>query len=483
MRRPRRCHAAMPNIMLDRILDTTLREGEQTPTVYFSPDEKCVIAEMLYKAIGRKALLEVGQPYSPKYREGVEAVVKHFRENGFSDAKLLGHCRTVKEDVDVARECGTWGVTVYMAASPDHLLYKLNDISYEAALKRISDVIRYAKDDVGFEFVEYTLEDATSLPASKIIEVGQVARDAGADVLKIPDTKGQADFDEFRALVSTLVQKLQVPLDLHCHNDRGLAVANSIAGLKGGATSVNTTVLGLGERCGIADLATLVENLESLYHVETGVDRRRLPELYAFVSAASGIPPSPNAPVMGPFARVHKAGPHQKAVLRSPATYETIDWSLYGLEREYEFGAMQSKELLASVQNEALRDAAVEAVRRLSMEKGRPLRQPEVHRILEQITGSKAAITAKPNSSTGAVVFLKVKPSCDELNLVKAIRKEFMRHSIPVRIRDITGDWDFLVDAWGVASPEQLNEITDHIRRENRDILETSTSIVFDEYR
>ncbi|MEM3045806.1 MAG: Lrp/AsnC ligand binding domain-containing protein, partial [Candidatus Bathyarchaeia archaeon] len=69
------------------------------------------------------------------------------------------------------------------------------------------------------------------------------------------------------------------------------------------------------------------------------------------------------------------------------------------------------------------------------------------------------------------------------LNLVKAIRKEFMRHSIPVSIRDITGDWDFLVDAWGVASPEQLNEITDHIRRENRDILETSTSIVFDEYR
>jgi len=469
-------------ITLDRILDTTLREGEQTPTVYFRPDEKCIIAEMLYRTIGRKALLEIGQPYSPEYREGVEAVVRHFSESGLSDAKLLGHCRAVKEDVDVAWRCGTWGVTIYMAASPDHLLYKLNDLSYEAALRRIAEVITYAKNSVGFEFVEYTLEDATSLPIDKVIQVGEVARDAGADVLKVPDTKGQMDFDNFKALVSTLARELHVALDLHCHNDRGLAVANSIAGLKAGATGVNTTVLGLGERCGIADLATLAEDLESLYHVETGVDFRRLPELYAFVSAASGIPPSPGAPVMGPFARVHKAGPHQKAVLRSPVTYETIDWSRYGLEREYEFGAMQSKELLAGIPDEK-RAGVMEAIRRLSMEKGRPLRAPEVYRLLEEIAGIKSGAVSKANGSTGAVVFLRVRPSCDELSLVKAVRKEFMRHSIPVRIRDITGEWDFLLDAWGVASPEQLDEITDHIRRGNKDILETSTSIVFDEYR
>lgn len=478
----------MPSIVLDRILDTTLREGEQTPTVYFKPDEKCLIAEKLHRTVGRKALLEIGQPYSAEYREGVEAVVKHFRESGLSDVRLLGHCRTVKEDVDVAWRCGTWGVTVYMAASQDHLLHKLNDMSYEAALKRIGEVVGYAKNTVGFEFVEYTLEDATSLPAKRIVEVGEVARDAGADVLKIPDTKGQADFDQFKVLVSALVRDLRVPLDLHCHNDRGLAVANSIAGLKAGATGVNTTVLGLGERCGIADLATLVEDLESLYHVETGVDFTRLPELYAFVSAASGILPSPNAPVMGPFARVHKAGPHQKAVLRSPATYETIDWSRYGLEREYEFGAMQSKELLARQLEgydvpEGCRAEAMETIRRLSMEKGRPLREPEVYRLLEEIAGVRPEATHKVSWSASAVVFLKVKPSCDELSLVKAIRKEFMRHSIPVRIRDITGDWDFLVDASGVASPEQLDEVTDHIRRENREILETSTSIVFDEYR
>jgi len=479
----------LKGIVLSRVLDTTLREGEQTPTVYFQPEEKCVIAEMLYKALGRKAFLEVGQPYSPMYREGVEAVVKHFKALSINDANLLSHCRTVKEDVDVAWNCGTKGVTVFMAASEKHLLYKLNRMSYEEALRKIGDIISYAKNKVGFEIVVYTLEDATSLDFEKTIEIGKVAEEAGVDFLKIPDTKGQVDFDNFRALISRLVKEVRIPVDLHCHNDRGLAVANSISGLKAGATGVNAAVLGLGERCGIADLATVVENLETLYGVDTGVDFKVLPRLYEYVSAVSGIPIPPGHPIVGLFAHTHKAGTHQKAVLQAPDTYETIDWSKYGLEREYEFGAMQSKELIDKLLESytlsaEVKNHIVEAIRDLSMMKGRPLRLPEVWRIIAEETGLSLVSKSTLEGGLGdAVVFLRVRPSCDEQDLIKLIRKEFMKHTIPVRVRDITGDWDFIVDAKGVTSLEQLDEITGHIRKGNKDILETSTSIVFDEYR
>jgi 2-isopropylmalate synthase len=479
---------ALANIRLDRILDTTLREGEQAPNVYFSPEEKCTIAEMLYRALGRKCALEIGQPYSPKYREGVEAVVRHFKERGLEKALLQSHCRVLREDVDIAWECGTRGITVFMAASDKHLLYKLNGLSYEEALRRIRDVIRYAKEKVGFEFVEYTLEDATSMPIEKAIEVSKVAEEAGADMVKIPDTKGQAEPDAFRGLIARLVETLEIPVDLHCHNDRGLAVANSIAGLKGGARSVNVAVMGIGERCGIADLATLVENLESLYGVETGVDFKRLPELYAYTSAVTGFAIPPNSPIMGIYARTHKAGSHQKAVLQDPDTYETIDWSKYGLEREYEFGAMQSKELVYKLlEGHSISDdqkmKVVNRIRDISMEKGRPLRYSEVWRLIEQETGARIALSKEHGNFINAIVFMKVKPSCDEGNLIKLIRKTFMEESVPIIIKDMTGDWDFILDIRGLKSLQQLDRLTDRIRRENRDILETNTNIVFDEYR
>lgn len=478
----------LATINLERILDTTLREGEQAPNVYFKPEEKCAIAEMLYRTLGPKCYLEIGQPYNPSYREGVEAVVRHFKELGLSNAHLQSHCRVLRNDVDIAWSCGTNGITVFMAASDKHLLYKLNELSYEEALRRICDVIRYAKDKVGFEFVEYTLEDATSMPVEKTIEVSKSAEQAGADMVKIPDTKGQVDPGSFREIIAMLVEEIDVPVDIHCHNDRGLAVANSLAGLEVGARSVNVAVLGIGERCGIADLATIVENLESLYGIQTGVDFKRLPELYAYVSAVTGMAVPPSAPVMGLYARTHKAGTHQKAVLHDPETYETINWSRYGLEREYEFGAMQSKALIyklmdGSEVSDDLKKRVMDRIRNVSIEKGRPLRRSEVWRFIELETGLRVLSPADPDDFVNAMVFLKVEPSCDEADLVKALRKAFLAESIPITIRDVTGDWDFVIDARDVRSLEQLDHLTNRIRRENSSILKTSTSIVFDEYR
>lgn len=466
-----------------------MREGEQAPRVYFKPEEKCTIAEMIYKTVGKKLYMEIGSPYSPKYKAGVEAVVNHFKELGYGDARLIGHCRCLRKDVDVAWECGTWGVTVFLSPTEKHLLYKLNGMSYEKALSIIRDVVSYAKDKVGFECVIYTMEDATSLPLEKIIEVGKVAEEAGADILKLPDTKGQVEPLSFRDMIAKVVEEIGIPIDVHCHNDRGLAVVNSIMGLMGGATSFDVTVMGIGERCGIADLATAVENLETLYGVETGVNFKEIPKLYSYVSAVTGIPIHPFHPIVGVFARTHKAGTHQKAVLRCPETYETIDFSKYGFERLYEFGAMQSKELLEHLLSGY--DIAPEAkfkiidrIRSVSMEKGRALRLPEVWSIIEAETGKPVKLKTGFSGSIGdAVIFLKVRPGCDEQDLIERIRKLLTKHNLPFRIREITGYWDYLVDVKDIKSTELLDDITREIRSWGLGVEETSTSIVFDEFR
>ena len=476
-------------ILLNRILDTTLREGEQAPSVYFRPAEKCTIAEMLYHVLGEKGLIEVGQPYSPKYREGVEAVVKHFKEKDYKLGKLLAHCRTLKEDVEIAHQCETGGIVVFIAPSDKHLQAKFGGkISYEKALQMIAESIEFAKRDLGFEMVQYTLEDATSVPLDRLIEVSRIAEEAGVDVVRIPDTKGQAEPEGFGQTIRALTSSIKVAVDVHCHNDRGLAIANSISGLRNGATGVHVTVMGIGERCGIADLATLADNLETFYGVKTGVNFKLIPKLYSYVEAASGLVIPPNFPILGKFARTHKAGIHQKAVLKDPSTYETIDWSKYGLEREFEFGAMQTGDLVDLLLQgfnvpEELKKAVVEEIREISVSKGRPLKRAEVRRLIEEKTGINLEDRIAVGGEVDALIFLKVKPSCDELTLIKNIRQKFLSYGYPVIIRDIAGGWDFVIDVRGVRDPAILDKITGEIRRENREILETSTSIVFDEYK
>lgn len=475
----------MSSIRLEGILDSTLREGEQTPTVYFTPEEKCRIAELIYQTLGGRAVLEVGAPYSPEYTEGVKAVVDYFRERGYGDAMLVSHCRTLRRDVDTAWKCGTPGITVFMATSEKHLLYKFDGLSYGEALARIKDVVRYAKEEVGFSRVEYTLEDATSMPLNRIIEVAKTAEEAGADVVKIPDTKGQTDPWSFHMIISRLVESISIPVDVHCHNDRGLAVANSIAALKAGARYVNVAVMGLGERCGIADLATVVENLESLYHVDTGVDFKMIPKLYAYVSAVTGVPVHPQHPIVGRFARIHKAGTHQKTVLRSPDAYETIDWEKYGLKREYEFGAMQSKELVSHLLKgfdvgEEKKAAIISEIRRRSMRFRRPLRIAEVWRIVEEVAGISRAEVGEEEFD--AVVFVKTKPSSDEEDFLRTLRKYLLEEELTWTIYEVTGLWDYIVNLKGLKDSRQLDRVTGNVRRMPA-VQDTSTSIVFGEYR
>jgi methanogen homocitrate synthase len=469
----------MPDITLKRIKDTTLREGEQAPTVYFNSEEKCVIAEMLYKILGNKGYLEIGFTYNPFYKQTVKDVVKHFKDTGIVKARLLSHCRAVRYDIDQSWSCGVWGIVIFMAMSKNHLLHKFGGLSFKDAINKISEAIRYAKNKVGFEYVEYSLEDATSLPLKDVILISKIAEESEADAIKIADTKGQTSPEAFKTLIKQLKEKVSVDITVHCHNDRGLAVINTIEGLMGGATGIDVSVLGLGERCGIADLAITLENLESLYGVNTGVDFKGIPELYEYVSAASGIQIPPQHPVVGAFARIHKAGTHQKAVLKKHETYETINWSKYGLKSEYELGGMQSDELLNRYNlAKELKSKTVQIIRKTSIEKRRPLTSYEVSKIIERITGFP--LSPQPQSYD-VIAFIKTKQAFDELEFLKKVRMKFTEHKIPIKIRKISGYCDFIVEANHVRNLQVFKDIIFDLAKKGN--FEVNLSIVNDEYK
>jgi isopropylmalate/homocitrate/citramalate synthase len=474
------------NIKLERILDTTLREGEQTPTVQFREGERSKIAMMLLNALGEKLYLEVGFAYNTLFADNVRQTLEDINSSG-RKIKTLLHARAKREDIDVSYKCGSWGVAIYLPLSDEQLKYKLNK-SYEWALNQIKDVVGYAKS-IGFECVQYTLEDATAVPIERVIEGANTALDSGADVIRLADTSSRLDPWGFGEFVEKIVGSTPEgsKIDVHCHNDRGLAVANAIAGLRAGATGVHTTVLGIGERCGIPDLITLIEDLESLYGVDTGVNHKAIPPLYYYVSACTGIPIPKNHPVIGEFARTHKAGTHQTAVLKQleetgkATTYEVVDFTKWGLNRMFELSAMQSKELTEFLlkRYDVKTDKAsviTETVRKLSMEKGRPLTSKEFREIVKECAGEEILVP-KDDEQIDAIVGLKTKPSADEVSMMKEIRKICLRHDAVCRIYEVTGTIDYFVDVKNIGNMETLDAITNEIRK-IPGIVQTETYIV-----
>ena len=245
------------------ILDSTLREGEQTPGVSFTVGQKIALAKRL-DTFGVD-FIELGHPaVSPDVYEAVEAL------NDLDlNAKKMAHGRASKSDINDVTAIGVGWMGVFFGISPLSLKHKFN-VTKSEALIRIETAVKYGKDK-GLK-LRFTAEDARRTDLDYLIQVGQLVQNAGADRFSLADTVGCLTPTQTKKLVSRIVSELDIPVHVHCHNDFGMATANALSALESGAQCVDVAVNGLGERCGLPPLAEVVTALTNIYKINGNWD-------------------------------------------------------------------------------------------------------------------------------------------------------------------------------------------------------------------
>ncbi len=321
----------MPIVARVRVFDTTLRDGEQMAGVELSLEDKLEIARALDDL--RVDLIEAGFPASSDI--DFKSVLMTARE--VSHAKVVGLARTNKRDIDMAAEAEAHVIHVFIATSDIHMKYKLR-MTREEVLQRAVEAVEHAKS-YGVE-VLFSAEDATRSDREFLVEVYRAVVDAGARYINIPDTVGVMMPWEMEELVRYVRSRLPgyVAIDVHCHNDFGMATANTVAAVRGGADGVQVTINGFGERAGNAALEEVVAALHFRVGLKTGIRLEKLYEVSRLVAKKFGIKLPPNKPIVGDNAFAHEAGIHVHGVLNNPLTYEPIPPEAVGAKRRIVLG-------------------------------------------------------------------------------------------------------------------------------------------------
>ncbi len=317
-----------------QIFDTTLRDGEQSPGASLHIEEKIEIARQLER-LGVD-VIEAGFPISsPGDFEAVRRVAA-----AVQNATVCGLTRAVQKDIDVAWDAlkGAARPRIHtgLGVSENHLKYKLRK-SPEEALEIGREAVRYAKS-LGCEDIEYFTEDAGRADPAYLYRVIAAVIDAGATVINVPDTTGYTYPEEYGALVRGILENVpnidRAVISAHCHNDLGMATANSLAAVRNGARQVECTVNGIGERAGNTSLEEVVMALHTrrdLFDAETGVVTTEIYKTSRLVSNLTGILVQPNKAIVGANAFAHSSGIHQDGVLKERTTYEIIDPRTVGI--------------------------------------------------------------------------------------------------------------------------------------------------------
>lgn len=316
-----------------RIFDTTLRDGEQSPGFSMNTNEKLRMARQL--AALNVDVIEAGFPIASRGDlEAVQTVAKEIR-----DVPIAALARAKKEDVTAALEAlqpaAAPRLHVFLATSDLHLRVKLN-MTREQALEAIAAMIRYGRQHV--DVVEFSAEDAGRTDIDFLCQVCRLAVDAGATVLNLPDTVGYAVPDEYGAMFTKVREFLDDPhgitLSAHCHDDLGLAVANSLAAVRAGVRQIECTINGIGERAGNASLEEVVVALavrKENFGVTTGIRLDQLFPASRLLTEITGAQVAPNKAVVGANAFAHEAGIHQDGIIKNPLTYEIISPQTVGV--------------------------------------------------------------------------------------------------------------------------------------------------------
>ena len=308
------------------IFDTTLRDGEQVPGCKLDSKTKLIIAEQLdYLGVD---VLEAGFPISsPGDFKSVEEISKLVK-----NARVCGLTRAVKRDIDVAAEAIKHAkrsrIHTGIGTSESHMRYKFNATA-EEVLERAVAAVKHAKSYV--DDVEFYAEDAGRTDNEFLAKVCEAVIKAGATVLNIPDTTGYCLPDEYGAKMKYLMENVKgihkARLSCHCHNDLGLATANSIAGVQNGARQIECTINGIGERAGNTSLEEVVMILRQHpnLNLDTRIQAKMLNGISKLVSESMAMPVQPNKAIVGANAFAHSSGIHQDGVIKKRETYEIID--------------------------------------------------------------------------------------------------------------------------------------------------------------
>ena len=363
------------------LVDTTLRDGEQTAGVVFSNQEKLRIARML-DTVGVHQI-EAGIPVmGGDEKEAIKAIVGYGLQ-----ASIMAWNRANIEDVRHSLDCGVDAVAISISTSDIHINYKLRT-SREWVLENMARAAEFAKK-AGL-YVSVNAEDASRSDIDFLIQFARQAREAGADRLRYCDTVGVLEPFKTYDLIKRLIDETKMKIEMHTHNDFGMANANALAGLRAGARLIGVTVNGLGERAGNAALEEVAMSLKHLFNVDLGVKTRDFLELSEYVARASGRSISPSKPIVGRNTFAHESGIHADGVLKHPSTYEVFSPEDVGLERQIILGkhsgsrsiVMKFKEYGIDISDEEAGEMLAE-VRRMTVDLKRSLFDKEIMYIYE----------------------------------------------------------------------------------------------------
>ena len=323
-----------------RFLDTTLRDGEQTPGVSLTPEKKLEIACAL-SDIG----IDVIEAGTAVASEGEKEAIRLISDAGLA-AECCTYVRARKDDIDSAADCGVDSVHLVVPVSDLHITKKLGkdrDSVYAMAL----DAVSYAKER-GL-IVELSGEDASRADVDFLSDLYMGGVSAGADRLCFCDTVGLLTPERTAEIIPQLCH---APLSIHCHNDLGLALPNTLAALNNGATCAHVTVNGLGERAGNTPFEELVMVLERLYNYETRIKKEKIYPLSTLVSRLTRVPLATNKPIVGAMAFTHESGIHAHGLMKDSSTYEPISPGLVGRKRRIVLGKHSGSASVKSALNE-----------------------------------------------------------------------------------------------------------------------------------